>query len=68
MRKSIWKKEKFWIPIVTGLVTSGAFAVKFVFDFDIPEAVVAWLIAAGMFLISIIVGVEWGQLDEKQDK
>lgn len=63
-KKPAWKKFKFWFPIVTGLVTSGSFALKFLFDVEIPDAVLGWLIVGGLTLIGAILGVEWDQLDE----
>ena len=63
-KKPFWKKFKFWLPVVTGIVTSASYAVKYMLDFDIPEAVINWIIVAGLNIVAVIVGVEWNQLDD----
>lgn len=67
-KRSILKKFKFWSPIVTGLVTSLAFAVKYLFDFDVPEMVLDWIIVAGLNILAVILGVDWSENEDKVDK
>ena len=64
VKKPIWKKFKFWFPIVTGLVTSGSFAAKFLIDVEIPDFVVGWLIVGGLSALGALLGVEWSEIDD----
>jgi len=64
-KKPIWKKYKFWFPLLTGVVTAGAFAVKFLLDIDVPDEVIGWIIAGGLTLLSAILGVDWSEHSEE---
>ncbi len=65
-KKPIWKKFKFWLPVVTGLVTAGSVAARYVLDVEVPEEVTGWLIAGGLTLLSVILGVDWSEHEELQ--
>ena len=67
-KRDIWRKFKFWSPIVTGLVTSGAFAIKFLFDYEVPEVVLTWVIIAGLNILAAMLGVDWSEMENKVDK
>ncbi len=62
--KPMWKKKKFWAPIITGLV--GAFAVvsEALFGIEIDVSTQAIIVGLSLSAMSVFLGLDWGETEK----
>lgn len=61
--KPIWKKFKFWLPIVTGFVGALAVVSEILLGIELPNEVVSSIVAIVLMILSAILGVDWSEKD-----
>jgi len=60
-KKPIWKKFKFWLPLVTGLVGALTVLAETALGIEVSADVQAWIIGAVLTLIGAFLGLDWSE-------